>query len=214
MQKTFFLYIVAYTYFFLYLCEATMKAHWTDFVPERNAHDQIQDVQGNPPNDSHRALNRQSKHSTHHQAYSNSEIHVGHTQRRRFIPLMRQRNQHEERVNGALVAGIVLRKGYPRASHSLFHYAHEQRSTSQEIQRRMDHIKSEGYIDPSVMQRISQRRKMYLAEKKKKIENDSSFWDRLREKKKMSRYSSQEGKRKERNGSDADHAPPNKKQKE
>lgn len=90
--------------------------------------------------------------------FDREEIPLGHSERKKLVPLVNQRVQHENRVNEALIGGIVLRKEHPDVSHSLFNFAHEQRTKSQKTQRAIDHVKAEGYVDrKAALMRISER---------------------------------------------------------
>ena len=134
--------------------KSAKEAHITDFMktqPAKNA----EHVQYGPiSNYSNKYLNEKLKSNggehLNRERKIHSEIELGHTSRKDFIPLMDQRNQHEERANGALIAGLLLRKSKPNQGQPLIEYAEKQRKKSQKVQRQMNAVKNAGHIDPAL----------------------------------------------------------------
>lgn len=150
--KTLFLLGLLISSIFCKLCDAVKDSHWTDFIPNRVTQNEGQirrNARHRPPNDTHKTLNAKSQITKpFREKYIRTEIQHGHTGRKEFIPLLDQRDHHEEHVNGALITGIALRKAKKhKASQSMFQYAYEQREKSREIQRQMDHINQTGHVD-------------------------------------------------------------------
>ncbi|PWN38559.1 uncharacterized protein FA14DRAFT_153881 [Meira miltonrushii] len=83
--------------------------------------------------------------------YTQAELPPGHTRRQDFIPLRNSRDRTEDRVNGALVAGILLSKENKGVSHSLLHYAQEQRLKSLDKQKSMNDIVNQGQINEDIL---------------------------------------------------------------
>jgi hypothetical protein len=134
---------------------AVKYTHINDFMKTQPARNR-EDVHYGPiSNDSHEYLNQKYKNKNkdlliHKNRLSqiHSEIELGHTGRKEFIPLMDQRNQHEERAHNALIVGTLIRKTQSHQGDPLIKYAKEQREKSQQVQRQMNAIKNNGHIDP------------------------------------------------------------------
>lgn len=132
---------------------STIKVHYSELLKSTEER-QVEKERGvkrkRVPNDSHEYLNKNAKKKIeirNEERYLNKEIPMGHTGRKEFVPLMKQRGSLEETVNNAMVAGIVLNNSKPQLSHPLLDYAKETRLKSQETQRKMNELRNAGHID-------------------------------------------------------------------
>lgn len=99
-------------------------------------------------NDSHGYLNSisQFKKSGISQAhYENSQMPLEYTGRRKFIRLMHNRDQSEEKVTDYVKAGKVISKANREVATIMFDRAFQHRSNSQAIQRQMEGVKSKSF---------------------------------------------------------------------
>jgi len=138
--------LILFSLILFIVCEAKKQAHWTDFIPNRNSDEN----KTQHPRDSHNSLNFMSKANRLLGDQIRDEIPAGHTNRKSLIPLIVQRDKQEEKVNHALISGIILKNLNHKASNCLFNCAFEERTKSQQVQRQIDQIKSEGHIDRKV----------------------------------------------------------------
>lgn len=123
--------------------------HWTDWLSKKHTTD-IEPGR----NDSNTYFNQQSiqkskRISKNRENYIATQIEPGHTNRKEFIRLMDQRDQHEKHVSGAMTAGLVLHPSDRIMSTQMFIYAQRHRIKAQETQRQMNYVKASGYIDPN-----------------------------------------------------------------
>lgn len=85
------------------------------------------------------------------------EIGTGNKNHKKLVPLIDQRNKHEEYANRAMIVGMLLRKDDHKHGQPLMMYAHQQRLQAQETQRQMNKIQSEGHLDPHLEQQIGEK---------------------------------------------------------
>jgi len=174
--------------FLIIVCQSTKKpTHWTDFVPKKGASQTKGKALKPISRASHKTLNAKSKTTNPiREDYIRSEIKLGHTGRKDFIPLLNDRDHHESNVNNAMIGGIVLRKlDKYKQSKSLFEYAHEQRTKSQNIQKQMNHIKKAGNIG-----RIAKHKdwnELSRAKFNYRYDNDPEFREKYRAKMKRAK---------------------------
>lgn len=163
-----------------------MKTHWTDIVPRTYIRIYGSNA-ATKQEDSDTFLNEQSRRRTFVQKGKNFNAGApyGHTKRKELKVLSKKRNEYEDRVNGGLISGILLKKVNSKLSHPLLNYAFEQRQKSKEVQRSYIQKDSEGHIDPNAAQfqqkrhqqkyqekRMKQERK-YLKQKRSKVMNST-----------------------------------------
>lgn len=140
--------LIIFPLLFTYSKAVEMKTHWTDIVPRTYIRLYGSNA-ATKQETSDTFLNEQSRRRTFVQKGKNFNAGVpfGHTKSKDLRTLSKKRNEYEDRVNGGLISGMLLKKVDKRLSPLLFKYALEQRQKFKGVQRSYIQKESEGHIN-------------------------------------------------------------------